>query len=405
MSRRWAVVALIFLGILISYVDRGNLSIVAVPLMKDLNFSTAQMGILMSSFFWTYAVFQVPAGFLIDRFGIRTAYFMALAAWSVACMATAWAGSFSQILILRLLLGMGEAVSPIASLSYIKQNFEEKRQGLPTAIYIAGLTAGPGVGAWLGSRLLDQFGWQQVFLFTGMAGLLWLGPWWLLAPKTGGSVASAEPAVKLPLTSVLTSPVVWALWAGVFFYSYFWYFVLNWMPPYLVLTHGFTTREMGGTIARAMFAMAAVNLAGGSLADWLIRRKGASLFWRKVFVITGFLGASSLLLVLRAHGGAEVIIILVGAMCSLGIAAGNFWALSQMAAPKALIGRILGLQNTIAQIAGILAPSVTGWLLGPEKNFTVAIWIAGLSPLIAAACVAFVIRQHGIDRLHHGLEA
>lgn len=405
MSRAWAVVGLIFLGVLISYIDRGNLSIVAVPLMKEFQFSSGQMGMLMSSFFWTYSLSQVPAGYLVDRFGIRASYCFALLAWSAACVATAWAQSFTHLLVLRMLLGIGEAVAPVASLSYIKQNFDDKRQGLPTAIYIAGLTAGPGVGAYLGSQLLDQFGWRHVFLLTGLVGLLWAAPWWVLAPASGSSTAADKQpaAAPLPIAALLRSPLIWALWAGVFFYSYFWYFVLNWMPPYLVLTHGFTNREMGSTIARAMFGMAAVNLAAGWLADRLIRRGGGPLPWRRGFVLTGFVLASSLLLVLKAATPGQVIVALVVAMCSLGIASGNFWALSQMSAPKNVVGRVMGLQNTIAQFAGILAPSLTGFLLGPEKNFTAAIWIAGLCPLVAAGCLLLAVREDSVARLHESI--
>lgn len=406
-TRRWAVMGLVFLGILISYVDRGNASIVAVPLMKEFALSPAQMGLLMSSFFWTYAIFQVPAGYLIDRFGIRAAYTVALVAWSIACASTAWATSFTQLILLRLFLGMGEAVSPLASLNFIKQNFEEKRQGLPTSIYIAGLTAGPAVGAFLGGRLLDQFGWRQVFLLTGAAGLLWALPWWLLAPRGRPNAASTtEPVAALPLKQLLRSPVILALWAAVFFYSYFWYFVLSWVPPYLVLTHGFTSREMGDTVARALFCMAVVNLASGTMADWVIKRTGGSpLRWRKAFVLVGFTCASSLLALPWMTSRSAVIWLMTAAMTTLGIAAGNFWALSQMSAPKELGGRVMGLQNTIAQLAGIAAPSLTGFLLGPEKNFTVAILIAGVGPLIAAACVLAGIHERGVAQLHAGLAA
>jgi len=401
-TRRWAVMGLVFLGILISYVDRGNASIVAVPLMKEFALSPTQMGLLMSSFFWTYAVFQVPAGYLIDRFGIRAAYTVALVAWSIACASTAWATSFTQLILLRLLLGMGEAVSPIASLNFIKQNFEENRQGLPTSIYIAGLAAGPAVGAFLGGRLLDEFGWRQVFLLTGVAGLLWALPWWLLAPRGRPNAASAsEPVAALPLKQLLRSPVILALWAAVFFYSYFWYFVLSWVSPYLVLTHGFTSREMGDAVARALFCMAAVNLASGTTADWVIKKTGGSpLRWRKAFVLVGFSCASSLLALPWMSNRTTVIWLMTGAMTTLGIAAGNFWALSQMSAPKELGGRVMGLQNTIAQLAGITAPSLTGFLLGPEKNFTVAILIAGAGPLIAAASVLFGIHERGVNQLH-----
>lgn len=410
-ARRWSVVGLIFLGILISYVDRGNASIVAVPLMKEFSLTPAQTGLLLSSFFWTYALFQVPAGYLIDRFGIRTAYAMALFAWSLAGAASGWATSFTHLLLLRLVLGMGEAVSPLASLSYIKQNFEEKQQGLPTSIYIAGLTAGPGVGAFLGGRLLEQFGWREVFLFTGLAGLVWLVPWWLLAPKgkpgapaAAAAAAATPPAPPLPLGVLLRSPAIWGLWLATFCYSYFWYFVLSWVPPYLVLTHGFTNREMGNTMARALFGMAAVNLASGWLCDTLIRKTGrASMFWRKAFVCTGFVCGGSTLLLLLTAGRGSVVLILAGAMGGAGIGAGTLWALSQMAGPKHLIGRVLGLQNTIAQFAGILAPSLTGFLLGPERNFTVAILIAGLGPLIAAVSILIGVRQREVERLHTAL--
>ena len=171
--RRWIVVGLLFFGILISYVDRGNLAIAAPRLMQDFNLSPSSMGTLLSSFFWTYAVFQIPSGYLVDRFGIRAVYGAAFLVWSLASAGVGLAQTAGQILALRLALGLAESVGPLASLAYIKRNFEENRQGLPSAIYVSGLTAGPAVGALLGGALLQWQGWRALFLVTGLAGCLW----------------------------------------------------------------------------------------------------------------------------------------------------------------------------------------------------------------------------------------
>src|ERR1700731_3017490 len=137
MTRRWGVLGLIFVGIVISYIDRGNLGIAAPSIMKEFGFTTASMGLLLSAFFWTYALFQIPAGTLIDRIGIRWIYAAAFLIWSLASAGIALSHGATDIFALRLLLGLAEAVGPIASLTFIRQNFEGSEQGLPTAIYIA----------------------------------------------------------------------------------------------------------------------------------------------------------------------------------------------------------------------------------------------------------------------------
>ena len=150
-ERRWWVVGLLFLAILINYVDRGNLSIVAVPLMKDFSLSPATMGTLLSSFFWTYAALQIPAGMLLDRYGLRGTYAVAFSLWSMATAAVALTGSFGQILACRLLLGVGEAVAAPASLAYIRRSFRQDESGLPTALYTTGMMLGPAVGSLVGA--------------------------------------------------------------------------------------------------------------------------------------------------------------------------------------------------------------------------------------------------------------
>ncbi len=394
MSRRSTVVAFIFLGILISYVDRGNLGIAAPSIMRDFGFTPGAMGVLLSAFFWTYATFQLPAGALVDRFGIRRSYAAAFLLWSVASAAIGLSRNRGEILLFRMLLGLAEAVGPIASLSYIRRNFENAGGGLPTAIYIAGQNLGPAAGALLGTQLIEHFGWRAMFIFTGLGALLWL-PGWLLAvprderrPAERPSEITAEPQ-RIPWRQALATGGFWASSACIFLSSYFWYFLLTWVPTYLISSRGFSNVEMGNVLSTALFAMAFVNIAAGFIADRASRRAGSGLGVRLWFCAAGYVGSGAILLLLVLSSRAAVLPVLIVSVCATGIGNSNYWTISQQIAPARLVGRAIGYFNTISQIAGAAAPLITGWLLGPEKSFSLALGIAGVAPILAAVCLLY----------------
>jgi ACS family D-galactonate transporter-like MFS transporter len=392
--RRWAVVVLLFFGMVISYVDRGNISIAAVPLMREFGFSTTQTGLLMSMFFWTYAAFQIPAGQLIDRYGVRKIYAGAFLLWCAATAGMGLARSFGELAVLRLVLGAGEAVSPLASMAYIKKNFDEREQGLPTAIYVAGLTLGPAIGALAGTWLLDVSGLRNMFVITGLAGGVWVIPWYLLVPESRQlrAAATAPTAPTASLIDFLRTPVAWGLAGSVFFYSYYWYFYLNWIPTYLVLKHDMPNVRMGMTMAAPLAGMALVNLCSGALADRITRVQGDAIRVRKLFVCAGFISASSLAALVLVDKGGPVLPVLLTSLMGVGIAAGNYWALSQAAAHRDVVGRALGFQNMVAQIAGAAAPLLTGLLLGPTQDFGAGILIASACPLVSVAAIVMLVR-------------
>src|SRR5947208_518482 len=140
LAGRWVIIGLLFFAVLVNYIDRGNLSIVAVPIMREFGGSASRMGTLLSAFFWTYALLQVPTGYLVDRFGLKWTYAVAFLFWSLASAAVGFAQTFSQILLLRLLLGIGEAAVQPASLAFIRRNFPADQQCVPTAVYLSGLS-------------------------------------------------------------------------------------------------------------------------------------------------------------------------------------------------------------------------------------------------------------------------
>ena len=405
MSRRWVVVALIFTGIMISYVDRGNLGIAAPSIMKEFAFDPARMGLLLSAFFWTYAVFQIPAGSIVDKFGIRIVYAAAFLLWSIASAAIGMSNGFAGILALRMLLGLAEAVGPIASLSFIRRNFTGAEVGLPTSIYIAGQNLGPAAGTLLGTQLIAHFGWRAMFIFTGIGALVWLPGWLLLAPRDDSRKITGQVAVplsSLPWGSVLAMPAFWAVSLCIFLSSYFWYFLLTWVPTYLVASRGFSTVEMGRVLSIPLFAMAVLNIAAGLLADRLVKRAGSVFRVRLWFCAAGYLGSGALLLLLVFPGREAVLPVLGFAICATGIGNANYWAMSQHVAPANLVGRVIGYLNTIAQLAGAAAPLITGWILGPDKQFGVALMIAGVAPILAALCL-LVAGPSGMERMRTSL--
>ena len=402
-SRRGAVVALLFLGMLVNYVDRGNLSIAAVPMMRELGLSPAAMGALLSAFFWSYAVLQIPAGILVDRFGIKWTYAGAFLLWSLASAGVGLARNPTEIFVLRLLLGVGEAIAPAASMAYIKRQFREDEQGLPTGIYVSGMMAGPAIGAILGAYLLEQVGWRPLFVLTGIASCVWIAPWLLFAPSGRGEAQAATRTRPFAWKVAFASPVTWGLTIGAFFYSYFWYFCITWLPSYLLLAHSFSFLRMGSYMAIPLAGMGIMSVICGRLADRVIARGRSPLFVRRMFVSAGCVMASLVGLVLAIPGSTAVLAILLGALTGLGIAAGNYWALTQAITPKALIGRVIGYQNAIAQLAGVVAPVVTGLLLGPQKNFLWPVLIASASPLIAITAINLTMREAPVASLRDRL--
>lgn len=395
-ARQWAVIGLLFAAVLINYIDRGNLSVVAVPLMDHFQISPAKMGTLLSAFFWTYALLQMPVGYLVDRFGLKWTYAGAFLLWSLASTAVGMATEFSQVLAFRLLLGVGESVAQPASLAYIRQNFPVHRQGLPTAVYLSGMMIGPATGAFLGAALLERFGWRDLFLFTGLGGCLWLLPWIWLAPKRGEASAARRqdrPATPIPWLRLLRNPMFWGLLIGTFFYSYFWYFCLTWIPSYLVMVHGVSFLKMGAYTALPMAGMAIVSTIAGKAADVVISRRGGPVSVRVAFVCSGFLLGSSSLLLLKVHTANAALGVLMFSLVGLSLASSNFWALSQSISPASMVGRMIGFQNTIANLAGVCAPILTGVLIGNTKNFDPAIWFAGCALWVAAAAYFMLVRE------------
>jgi ACS family D-galactonate transporter-like MFS transporter len=306
--------------------------------------------------------------------------------------------------ILRLVLGFAETVAHPASIGFIQRNFRGAEQGLPTSIYLAGMQVGPALGALLGSWLLQSGGWRWLFVVTGLGACVWLVPWLALVPAESRYKSMQRSIYMATAPSfwfrLFTTPLVAGVLLGAFFYSYYWFFCLTWLPSYLVIARGFSFLKMGTFTALPLTGMAIVSIFSARVADRIIARIDRPLLVRKAFVVSGFVLGSSILALPLLVSSFAVLTVMLSSSVGIGIASANFWAIVQIISPQAMIGRVIGVQNTIASVAGICAPLVTGLLVDRMKRFDLAIVVAGLSLLLAAACFAFLVREKDAQELH-----
>jgi MFS transporter, ACS family, D-galactonate transporter len=363
-----AVLVLLGISVFINYVDRGNLSIAAPMLKDELRISATQLGILLSAFFWTYACLQPIAGWLVDRVNVNWVIAGGFFLWSAATAATGLAHTFSVLFALRLLLGIGESVAYPSYSKIIALNFPEEHRGLANSVISAGLLLGPGIGMLLGGTLMGMFGWRPFFLVLGLASLLWLVPWIKWMPKARASnTLSATGAPSLAEFLRLRS--AWGSCVGLFSGNYVNYFLITWLPFYLVRERHFSMSNMARIGGLAYLLGACSSTFSGWRSDRWIMSGGTPTRVRKTFTGGGLILAGTFLGLSAATGPRTCLVMLVLGVISFGVTSSNVWAITQTLAGPQAAGRWTGFQNFIGNLAGVVAPALTGFVVGRTGHF------------------------------------
>jgi len=368
-SVRWAVIAVLSLGMIIAYVSRSALAVpLALPeFIRSFHLSATDRGVLNSAFFWTYALLQIPAGWLVDRYGVKFPYFLGFTVWCLASACTALTGSIAELIIVQVLLGVGQSVVAPASYRWIRYHFAEKERGLAVGLYMTGTKIGPAIGTPLAAWLIGVYDWRFMFVLIGLGGMVWLVPWLMLVKNDDRQIESAAVkklgAAPIPFGRIMASPVIWGTVIASFCYMYFVYFCMTWMPAYFMERRHLSLGKMGLFVFFSFGGMATVATLAGWAADRLIGRGHNPVAVRKGFTIAGFAIACTELIGARATSLETALIFAVVSLSGLGLATANYWALTQTLIPGAAIGRISGIQNSACSFAGIVAPLLTGWLL------------------------------------------
>jgi len=369
------VLGLLVVSVTINYLDRGALSVAAPLLTRELELSAAQMGLLLSSFFWTYATFQLVAGWLVDRFPVKWVYAIGYLVWSLATAAVGIASGLPELLLARFVLGMGESVAYPACSKIIVTAFKESQRGTANALVDAGSKVGPGLSTMLGGLAIAAYGWRGLFVVLGLGSLVWLAPWLWAAPS---AESSADTEIGPGWMALLGKSQVWAASLGMFTYGYSNYFLLTWLPSYLIKERGFSMAEMATIGSVPFWIMAVSSLFSGMLSDRFIRGGAAAGVVRLRFAVTGLLGCGAAILAAPAVGNpTHSLILLAVAGAFLGVYSSNCWAITQTLAGPLAAGRWTGFQNFIGNLGGVAAPLITGWIVTATGSFLMAFWVAG----------------------------
>ena len=380
---RWWIVGLLAAALFINYVDRGAVPTAAHLIQDELGFSARQLGLLFSAFFWSYTLLQIPVGWVAERYGAQRVLAGGLAVWACATMLVGLAQSFAALLALRLLLGIGESAGFPAVSKLLATVVPVKSLGTANGIVAFAYLLGPAVGAYCGGLIMVEFGWRAAFWVFGGLSLLWLLPWSRVELPQRAVPASTDDGPALH--TLLRQSSLWGTSLGLFSSNYTFYFMLTWLPFYLVRERGFSTGEMASLTGSAYVVNALSALIAGWAIDRVVARSGRANLAYKAVMVAAHVGSVACMLCIAlasppwAVGGIFVYQILCG-MSSPGA-----FAMSQILAGPGASGRWVGIQNAVGNLAGVIAPALTGLLVEETHHFTAAFLLAAMVSVLGLA--------------------
>jgi MFS family permease len=371
-------VGLLAAALFINYVDRGAVPTAAHLIQEELALSTGQLGVLFSAFFWTYSVLQIPVGWVAERYGAQRVLACGLALWACATMLVGLAHSFTALLLLRLLLGIGESASFPCASKLLAAAVPIGSLAMANGIVAFAYQFGPAVGAYGGGLIMVHYGWRAAFWVFGSLSLLWLLPWSRVSIPRALVASSAIDSP--PLSSILRQPSLWGTALGLFSSNYSFYFLLNWLPYYVVRERGFSTREMASLTGSAYLVSALSSIVAGWAIDRFVRAGRANVAYKSVMVVA-HLGTVACMLGIAFAAQPWALAGIFAYQVITGAAAAGVFAIPQILAGPTASARWVGIQNCCGNFAGVIAPALTGLLVEETHRFTAAFVTAAVVSL------------------------
>ena len=369
------LVLLLSVGVFINYVDRGNLATAAPLMQAELRLSASQLGVLLSAFYYGYVGAMAPAGWLAERYGARRVLASGAIVWSTATLLTGFASSFAGLLMLRLLLGVGESAAFPCASKLLAQVVRVSRLGIANGVLSFGYLLGPAVGTLLGGLLLTRFGWRPVFILFGVCSLAWLLPWRrvVVAPE----VREPQAGERAPtFDEILKQRALWGAAIGLFAGNYGFYFILAWLPFYLVKTRGFSIEAMAWTASWAYLLNAVSALLMGWLTDrWVRAGRNPNVVYKGVMGLFNLGGVACMISMVTLPTAASIAALFVYEVLA-GLSSPAIFAIPQIIAGPDPAGRWVGVQNTVGGMAGLIAPAITGIVVDRTGHFGAAFGLA-----------------------------
>ncbi|MCB8878035.1 MFS transporter [Acidisoma silvae] len=405
---RWIIAGLLFFASMLNYLDRTALAIVAPLVKADLHINSAQLGLIFSIFFIGYASFNFVGGFMADRFGPKRVYGVAMAVWSVFCGLTSVAAGFWQLLLFRIIFGLGEGPMGSVTNKTVRNWFPRQEAGLTVGIAISGgnLFGAVITGPLVGFTAL-AIGWRGSFVAVMLLGLIWLIPWlWFATDRPDGNSrvsayelrliesgrAPVPTATKGSLGRHLASPTIIAISVAFFAANYIQYFLLFWMPSYLTSARGLDIKTMSiVTVIPWAVGMIGV-IVGGVASDFILRRTGRPIFARKaIIVIALLLDALCLSAVLLVTTTTQAVSLMAFVMFVEAMIPICCWALLQDLVPSGHVGSVGGFVHFVSNTSGIVGPAITGYIVQSSGGYGSSFALAGAVALVGAGAVLFAV--------------
>jgi len=392
---RFGVLALISVGTMINYLDRTVLGIAAPSMTSELHFSPVIMGVIFSAFSWSYAAAQMPGGWLLDRVGTRITYFLAVSFWSLFTLAQGFVRSVGALLTFRLGLGISEAPCFPTNSRVVATWFPEHERAQATAVYTVGEYLGLACFGPLLFWISRHYGWRFLFFFVGAAGLAFGIVWWFFYRDPGAAAGAPKSVAAVPfdwqkVKKLLRRREVLGASIGQFGGNSTLVFFLTWFPTYLAKERHMDWMKAGFYAILPYLAAACGIMLGGWVSDTLLKRTGSRNLARKLPLIVGLFGASTIILANYVKSDSWVIAVMSVAFFCQGMT-GLGWAVISDIAPKDLMGLTGGIFNFASNMAGVITPIVVGAIIKATGSFFYALAYVAAAALLGAFSYVFIL--------------
>ncbi|WP_016957865.1 MFS transporter [Catenovulum agarivorans] len=395
--KKGGILALIFISVVINYMDRTNISVAAAAISADLNISKVEMGLIFSAFAWTYSIMQIPGGMLVDAVRIRFLYPFILVAWSLVTLVQGLVSSVAALIGCRMAIGFFEAPSYPANNKIVTQWFAEQERAGAIAVYTSGQFIGLAFLMPVLAVIQDWFGWRGLFIVSGIVGIVWAVIWYIFykeAPtentqantqsniqgnKTSATNSANTPPVSMQnLKLAFSSKKLWGIYIGQFCLGGTLVFFLTWFPTYLAEYRGFSDLKTGFLASVPFLAAFCGVLLSGFVSDLLVRKGYSNEFARKTPIILGLFLSSSVIFANYTDSTLWVTFFLSLTFFGNGLASIN-WVFVSLIAPKHMVGLVGGCFNFIGGLSAVIVPILIGFLV-QDGDFRPALaLIAGLA--------------------------
>lgn len=404
-ENRYKILLLVFISVVINYVDRSNLSIAAHAISEDFKLTPSELGLLFSAFGWAYAMLQIPGGILADIIAPRILYSAILILWSLATVVQGLSNSFLRLLGLRVAIGVFEAPSFPLNNRVITEWFPRNERAFATGIYTSGQFVGLAFLTPILVLIQHHFNWHGLFFVTGMAGVLWGIIWYIFYRKPARPETIKEERIaevqekqigndrkkisRKDLKKVFSYRKLWGIYIGQFAVSATLWFFLTWFPTYLTKYRGIEFLESGFLISIPFLAAFAGVLLSGIFSDYLLKKGFSITIARKTPVIVGLVLSSLIIGANYVASNSLVILFLTISFLGTGFASITWVFVSELA-PLNLIGTSGGVFNFMGNLSAIIVPFAIGLLI-TETNFSPAIWFIAIIELIGIFSYIFIV--------------